>query len=263
MVSLPIPSHADKRRLRDLRFEGTNLGALVPALTNNRITAQQVVHLDPDIYVDLVDRAPGWRPAFGQSGIAQSHLANQGVGVGDVFLFYGWFRRLESTFQGLRYAVDAEDMHVIYGWLQVGEVWPIVRNRKGLLAHYPSQIDHPHVASPSHYTDRRNTLYLATDRLHIPGLTHCDLAGGAAIRRYSDHLKLTETGQTRSFWRMPSWCWPSAGKPPLTYHGNPKRWVRRNDHVLLKTVGRGQEFVLDAEAYPEAQAWLVSLLRPT
>ena len=37
-------------------------------------------------------RPPDWRPAFGQVGAAQKHLEQQGVSVGDVFLFFGWFR---------------------------------------------------------------------------------------------------------------------------------------------------------------------------
>ncbi|CAI8922445.1 hypothetical protein EMIT0158MI4_310005 [Burkholderia ambifaria] len=40
---------------------------------------------------------PGWRPALGQTGAAQGHLSNNGVGAGDVFLFFGWFRQVEKS----------------------------------------------------------------------------------------------------------------------------------------------------------------------
>ena len=48
-------------------------------------------------------REPGWRPLFGQEGAAETHLANQGVGTGDVFLFFGLFRPVEKAGDGWRY----------------------------------------------------------------------------------------------------------------------------------------------------------------
>jgi len=38
-----------------------------------------------------------------------------------------------------------------------------------------------------------------------------------------------------------------------------KRWTKGTDGVLLDSVSRGQEFVLDCDDYPEAQSWLRSL----
>jgi Nucleotide modification associated domain 3 len=46
----------------------------------------------------------------------------------------------------------------------------------------------------------------------------------------------------------------------LSYHGDKSRWARDGDAVLLRTVGRGQEFVLDCQEYPEAIQWLCHLL---
>jgi len=39
------------------------------------------------------------------------------------------------------------------------------------------------------------------------------------------------------------------------------RYEEINDYVLLNSVGRGQEFVLDCQEYPEAVNWLCSILR--
>ena len=50
----------------------------------------------------------------GQCGAAQSHLANQGVGEGDVFLFFGLF----AGENGARH-------HRIFGWLEAQNVEPI------------------------------------------------------------------------------------------------------------------------------------------
>jgi len=50
-------------------------------------------HLDPDLNQWVPYAHPAeWRPLFGQSGQAQSHLANCNVEEGDLFLFFGRFR---------------------------------------------------------------------------------------------------------------------------------------------------------------------------
>lgn len=54
----------------------------------------KLAHLDPDLRRDALPTRPnGWRPAFGQSGAAAGHLFNQEVGIGDLFMFFGWFRK--------------------------------------------------------------------------------------------------------------------------------------------------------------------------
>jgi len=53
-------------------------------------------HLDPDLDAASRRREPGWRPLLGQHGAAQSHLCNESVGPGDLFLFFGLFRRTEQ-----------------------------------------------------------------------------------------------------------------------------------------------------------------------
>lgn len=45
------------------------------------------------------------------------YLENQGVTVGDLFLFFGWFRQAEIVNERYRFVRKAPDLHVIYGWL--------------------------------------------------------------------------------------------------------------------------------------------------
>ena len=54
-------------------------------------------HLDPDLVPGTLPRPPDWLPAFGQDSAAASHLRNQGVSRGDLFLFFGWFRHTEEV----------------------------------------------------------------------------------------------------------------------------------------------------------------------
>ena len=55
--------------------------------------------------------------------------------------------------------------------------------------------------------------------------------------------------------------YPGAGQAGLSYHRNVQRWTARQDHVLLQTVGRGQEFVLNCDEHPQALDWLATILR--
>jgi hypothetical protein len=51
------------------------------------------------------------------------------------------------------------------------------------------------------------------------------------------------------------------GKTPLTYHPSSAVWRRGEDgSTLLSAAGRGQEFVLDSDEYPQAIDWAAGLL---
>jgi len=59
---------------------------------------------------------------------------------------------------------------------------------------------------------------------------------------------------------LPKWMYPANGKKPLSYHGELTRWKMENEETKLKLVGRGQEFVLDCDDYPEAVDWAKVLI---
>jgi len=94
LLSLPIPleSHIS---YGELHVNGHSLGRIVEDLTRGQITGRHGAHLDPDLTACAYPRRPGWRSLFGQVGAAQSHLARSGVDIGDLFLFFGWFRQTE------------------------------------------------------------------------------------------------------------------------------------------------------------------------
>ena len=68
-------------------------GDIIRDLAPARVRPDHFAHLDPDLDQGTVQRQKGWRPIFGQAGSSQTHLANSGVGAGDVFLFFGLFRK--------------------------------------------------------------------------------------------------------------------------------------------------------------------------
>jgi hypothetical protein len=119
LISLPIPSGGGPLCYGDLTIDGHNLGSLVEVLTHGRVTATHRAHVDRDLYACAMRRDPGWRPAFGQIDSAQPHLAAQGVGAGDLFLFFGWFREVQALSGRWQFRRGSPDRHVLFGWLQV------------------------------------------------------------------------------------------------------------------------------------------------
>jgi hypothetical protein len=260
MVSLPIEGVPGVDvTFRDLSLSDLNLGKVVGDLLGDEDAAFAAVHLDPDINRDLMNRPAGWRAAFGQARGAQTHLSNQGVTTGDLFIFFGWFRNVEFQLGRWKYIRGAPDLHVAFGWLQVAEIASIGRDATPLLKRYPWLARHPHV---SHASDigPSNTIYIAREDLELPGGGDTELSGAGAFRSFKDNYTLTWPGRTRSVWRLPKWFFPAAGRDLLSYHKNLKRWEREGEYSRLHTVCIGQEFVLNCNQYPESVAWAQSLI---
>ena len=259
MLSLPIPSPGAQITYGGLHHGGVKIGQLVDDLTRrrypeNRITARHGVHLDPDVKPDAYHRREGWRGLFGQADIAQQHLEGQGVGAGDVFLFFGLYRRVQETQTGWRFVRGAPQQHILWGWLQIEQVCKVdeIRNdTKFWWAHY-----HDHFRR---YDDPSNTLYVASHRLDL-GDSHT-APGAGVFPRLDARLLLTEPDRLVSQWRLPRWFYPDGKKTSLTYHGDRARWKHDDKYSYLQSVGRGQEFVLDLQQYPEALGWISGLVR--
>lgn len=238
LLSLPIPELGSSRHYGELSCKHRNVGEIVEQLTQGAISRTSSAHLDPDLDPETCTRSASWRPAFGQSGAAARHLDKQGVGVGDLFLFFGWFRQTELVAGRLRFVPDAHDKHVIFGWLRVGEV--AVRPVPGLE-------QHPHFRQPPGAPYAFSRVYVAPSK-----------SGGGVFRTFDPRLQLTVKRGTRSEWLLPHFFLPR-DRTPLSYHGNPLRWKRTAAGVRLRAVSRGQEFVLNADAYDGALDWARSL----
>lgn len=286
--SLPIPEPNPGLQTityGDIRRYDRALAPLIADLTQGNITAQDPAHLDPDLDSQNLPRQPGWRPVFGQSGAAERHLQNQGITTGDLFLFFGWFRQVKDAhsqthqpnktqdkkYSGrYRYDPTSPHLHVLFGWLQVEHRIPLA-DRSAI----PTwALCHPHCqrycqrycqrsATPPknthHSLANADSLYIATPWLTLTCLSPKSLPGAGLFPYFHSHLCLTAPGHSRRIWQLPSWFYPTSPRRPLTYHGNPDRWTQDDDRVLLNTVGRGQEFVLDCADYPEVFPWLNQL----
>lgn len=255
LLPLPIPARHDRFTMADLDVGNVDIEGLLHDLSGGRHTLATTIHLDPDLNRRADLRLPGWRPSLGQTGSAQAHLASQGVGIGDVFLFFGWFRQVEQYRQRWRYARGAPHLHVLFGWLEVGDILGVVSDRQGSLARYPWIADHPHVSNPQHYENHRNTLYVAPACSRFEGKAF----GGGMFSRFGSELQLTTAGRSRTHWTLPEWFFPGR-RTPLSYHGDLNRWALGVHGCTLRSVAKGQEFVLCASEYPEAEDWIESLL---
>lgn len=208
-ISLPIPTE----RRSETCYHLIGLGKIVEGMTKGRISADALCHEDP-----MFSKG---RWAFGQTGAAQSHLERNGVGVGDVFLFFGLFS-----------SCDGRDRHHrIFGYLDVEEVRRLGSrpsksdNPKGFLRRHPHTIGQ---------WNENNTLYLGS---------------GSKARKAHPSLRLTKVRAPVSVWTVPPWL-KAAG---LTYHRNPARWIGDKE---LHIASRGQEFITYIGDHAAARVWL-------
>jgi len=256
ILSLPIPSRFGVP-VGNCMFRDENVGDIVRALTRRRHGPDTLVHLDPDLERGSVARTGEWVPAFGQVGAAQSHLRNQGVGAGDLFLFFGWFQPVKRVQGQWAYVPGSSSFHALFGWLQVQDAFDIAMTDPSKL---PTGISHhPHVLHAQHMSGGANTVYTGRETLDLPGSR--GIRGAGSLSKWTAATTLTASGCNRSTWSVPQWMAPRAGAAPLSYHGDPARWSSDGSQVLLRTVAKGQEFVLDTTDIPEARTWALRIIK--
>lgn len=239
----PLPPASKRLTFSHISFKYP-IGKVVEDLTQYRIKSNDTIHFDPDLRKESLPRKPNWRGLFGQASAAQTHLAQHGIDRGDIFLFFGWFREVEKQGGTFRFKRGAPNRHVFFGWLEIGEVWHLGLNRTGI----PDWADmHPHITTEFNAS---NTVYVAADKPDSAGV----------FPKVTDSLLLTSPRANRSVWRLPKWFHPESKKSCLSYHSNSARWTLDDDYAYLSSVARGQEFVLDADDYPEAEDWARDLI---
>ncbi len=210
-LSLPIPAGAAS----DTTYGELGLGEHARAASRGRYGPEDACHHDPMFLADGTC-------LFGQCGAAQTHLANRGVGRGDVFLFFGLFREEET----------GEPHHRIFGFLEVEEVVALAGKRA------PAEIrelGHPHALA----------MHAANDAIYR--------GPGRMASHASESLRLTVPGGPPSLWRRPDWLQHGG----LTYHDRADRWL---PGAQLRSVARGQEFVADIGTRRAPRAWLDTVL---
>jgi len=222
LVSLPIPSKEDEIRFDQASFsKGQSYWDLMKELRIDNNLPRKC-HLDPDLERSVIKRQNGWLPNFGQRNGPQTQLMNQEVEVGDLFLFFGWFKKTERKNGQLEYVNEKfADLHVLFGYLEIGKILRV--NKKENVE--PWLAYHPHCL-PFRMKTKNNTIYVATPKLSGDK----NLPGGGTFRFHED-LNLTKEGESRSNWKLDRKDFPGL-------------WSKKGN---FKPRYRGQEFVIRAD----------------
>lgn len=242
LVSLPIPENNTGVYYKDLMVNN-NLSYLnlMNQLGIKKYDKSSTAHLDPDINPHSLVRTKNWKPIFGQDNQSASHLNNHRIDVGDLFLFFGWFRKVVML--NGRYSYDPADKfgsHIIWGYLEIGQKISINN-----LSNYPAAyLSHPHFKNKNR---QNNTAYIASNYL-----TSNTNLKGSGLLKYSENIILSEDNKKRSKWSLPLFMHPIYGTT-MTYHENIDRWNVNKNSCSLESVGRGQEFILDGN--PCIEKW--------
>ena len=199
LLSMPIPSD-DKDCYVDLSYNGLSYSDILKQISPRKQFNH--CHVDPDIRCNRISRLQDWKAGFGQIGSAQGVLQNAKVEKGDIFLFFGWFRRVEYRNNRYQYVrkntgtfYDHADLHIIYGYMQIGDIL----TEKSELLKYPW---HPH-SSPSRIDNKTNAIYTPSENLSIVP----ELPGYGTLDYRQDRV-LTMEDRGRGTWKELSFLSP-------------------------------------------------------
>ena len=249
LLSLPIPSTHDTIRFTDLNLtKSLNYFSLISSLQKkfrkNLILSSDTCHLDPDIYPEIIKRTSGWKPLFGQRGASQTHLTQQGITKGDLFLFFGWFRNTICRGDDIVFDKGRKfSLHIIFGYFQIGR---IIKEESEIEAWMRY---HPHVAKKNQNIYKNNCVYVARDKLSW----NKDLPGAGPFIICSESLILTKRNSDGKFLTRSKWFFtpqePFGKKVTLSYHDE-SNW--KKGYFQSATIG--QDFVFEENELVEKWA---------
>lgn len=239
LLSLPIPDDTSEKPYEDFGYKGRSLREIIQQISPRFSFAKKYnCHLDPDIYDEMEGRGENWKAAFGQHDISAVHLDKNDVGVGDVFLFYGMFRKAKEESSRLKYVPDEPILHIIYGYMKVGE---ILTDSQEIESLYPW---HPHSKMTNF---PHNRLYLPEEY---------------GTFKYDERLVLTKKDQNcRRLWALPGFF--AQQGIDITWQGK-NRPVLKDGYAELNSARRGQEFVItasSAELEKKLSDWVYGLIQ--
>ncbi len=223
ILSFPIPYDKETLLFDELLYKNQTYLEIIKQLNPN--FSETRCHLDPDIYRSILkSRNANWNACFGQSHAAQTHLENNCIGVGDIFLFFGWYKQTEFVHEKLKFIRGAPDIHVIFGYLEIG--------KKSVSNEDINELSwHPHSSGPAR-NNKPNAIYSASKTL-----LDTDFPGYGTFKIAQD-LILTKEGKSRSKWSLPEVL---RGKP-ITYHTDQSQ---KDDYFQSAMIG--QEFVITCD----------------
>lgn len=244
LLSLPIPTKKKEIGFKysELHYSDRSYTQLIKEL-GIKLSSKNC-HLDPDLELNRT-KPKAWKSAFGQQGAAAKHLLNQGVGVGDLFLFFGSFKRTYVSAKSKLQFENDFPRHIMFGYLQVGEIIDLSKASIEVKEKYHW---HPHVQNDY---GNNNLLFLAAKKpIH--------LKKSFGTFKYNERLVLTRQGYRKSIWDLPDFFHPNKGTK-ISRHQTKSRYQMRGDRLVLQTVGIGQDFVVHARD-SKVKNWAINLV---
>ena len=241
MISIPIPVRGKEKGslYKDISFRHLNYQQLIRQL--DLPIKRKICHFDPDLNPIYFKRHLNWSPCLGHHGAAAKHLLNNHVSAGDVFLFFGSFKQLElRKYKQFGFRSDSEKRHVIFGYLRIGQILDLKNSLDKQEAMRLGYEAHPHLLNDYPKT---NILFVAEHSNQSAGLFN-----------FHTDLVLTKENATKSIWELPLFF----KDVHITRHENVNRVSIQDQKTILKTVGIGQDFVV--EENKETTKWVNQLI---
>ena len=234
LLSFPIPSN-DSTLYQDIFYKDKTYFDIIKELNQStKLKPNSGCHLDPDINYYCINRSNDWTGIFGQAEAAQGHLQNNKITMNDIFLFFGWFKETELVHGKLQYKAEARDLHIIFGYLQIGNIYK---------DNFPDWTKyHPHAKFKS---VKNNCLYTASEKLsfesNLPGY---------GIFKFNKKLVLTKDNETRSRWDLPEYF----KKVKISYH-NESSFM----NGYFDSAKKGQEFIIESNS--DVSNWAKEIIK--
>jgi hypothetical protein len=94
------------------------------------------------------------------------------VSIGDIFLFYGWFRETELKDGHLQYKKDGLEAHIIYGYMEIGKII----GRKEDVPEWCKEHPHYEHKYDKAWNSYNNAIFLPSEHLtFLPSLKGCGI----------------------------------------------------------------------------------------
>ncbi len=234
-LSLPIPDKTDQTKYSESRYKnGLSYLDVIKQLGIKRYDENSTCHYDPDLKLG----------AIGQIKQAQKHLENKGVGIGDLFLFFGWFKEttnIEGRIVFKNNTKYPEGFHLIFGYLEIDDIIHTSNQDTPLWLR-----NHCHYTRESVRMDKSNTIYVGKRK----SLLRQNQAG-FGILPFSEKRILTKEGRPRSHWDINKL--KELKSLSISYHAK-ESWGNN----YFQSAGRGQEFVIEESR--QAENWALGIL---
>ena len=201
----------------------------VPSKPAKKGLVNTVFHFDPELQTVRNMRSYA---AFGQCDKASSHLLSHGLKSGDVFLFFGSFKKTFLENDKITYDSAMYDIHAIWGYMIVDDIVHVNDIDKAL-------DKYPDIKTHLHY---QNKEFEKGENIIICGSRF-------GTFNYDDKYRLTKLGYSKTIWELPEFLKGS----DISYCNTV------TDPSRFKSAEIGQEFVVTNFDERKMKDWLNSL----